>query len=300
MVKKLFFSTLAVLLFVFVYAPHSFSNDLMESGNLFFDIKSLHSSADMSYNTNLSETQPISFLAAANSQTMGKDDDLDDELFDDFNDNQKTENLIADPLYYFNYANYVFNDVLILYLLEPIAKGYKFVVPTMVRTGVKNFFHNLLFPVRFVNNLLQFEILDAGKEVAIFFVNSTVGVGGLVQAAQGGLDLHTADEDLSQTLGSYGIGNGFYVVWPFLGPSSLRDTIGLVGDYFITPINHPNTDFFDYGKPWKTYYGLIAADTINSTSFRIGDYEALKKAAIDPYVAIRNAYIQNMNKKIKE
>ena len=290
MVKKEILSTLAVILFVFVYAPHSSSNDLIESDKSFLETNP----------NNFYQIQPLSFLAAAETNTMEKENDLDNELFDDFDDKKTTENLVADPLYYFNYVNYVFNDVFILYLFEPLAKGYKFVVPTIVRTGIKNFFHNLLFPVRFVNNLLQFEIVDAGKEVTIFFVNSTVGIGGLVQAAQGGLDLHTADEDLAQTLGSYGIGNGFYVVWPFLGPSSLRDTIGLVGDYFLTPINHPNTDFFDYGKPWKTYYGLKAADTINSASFRIGDYKALKEAAIDPYVAIRNAYIQNMNDKIKE
>lgn len=218
-------------------------------------------------------------------------EDSDDDLFDDFEDSTQSQ-VIADPLYYFNYAMYSFNDFLYFAALKPLATGYKAITPTIVRTGVFNFFHNLLFPVRFVNNLLQGKIRDAGTEVEIFLINTTIGVVGFAQVAQNEFDLYTSNEDLGQTLGSYSIGNGFYLVLPILGPSSLRDTVGLVGDYFLTPVNYVEPDYLKYGI--KTF------DVINATSFRIGDYEALKKASFDPYIALKDAYIQNRKKKIRK
>ena len=147
-------------------------------------------------------------------------------------------------------------------------------------------------PSDLVNTLLQGRIKDAGTEIQIFLINSTVGVLGFGQVAQNQFGLKTCDEDLGQTLGSYAIGNGFYLVLPVLGPSTLRDVVGLAGDSFLTPVN--------YVEPWELSVGIKSYDTINSMSFRLGDYEALKAAAVEPYVAIRNAYIQNREKKIKE
>ncbi len=213
------------------------------------------------------------------------------EMFDDYQDSEKIQP-VSDPLYYFNYAMYTFNDVLYFALLQPVASSYKALTPSLLRKGVNHFFHNLLFPVRFVNTLLQGRIKDAGTEIQIFLINSTVGVLGFGQVAQNQFGLKTCDEDLGQTLGSYAIGNGFYIVLPVLGPSTLRDVVGLAGDSFLTPVN--------YVEPWELSVGIKSYDTINSMSFRLGDYEALKAAAVEPYVAIRNAYIQNREKKIKE
>ena len=243
-------------------------------------------------NIKLKTLEPMLFLAEAMPEKYKDTEKTDDVFKDEFEDVEQPVVTISDPLYYFNYAMYSFNDVLYLGLLEPVAKGYKAIVPTMVRQGVHNFFHNLLFPVRFVNNLLQGEIKDAGKEITIFVVNTTVGVLGFGQAAQNGLDLHTADEDLGQTLGKYSIGNGFYLVLPVFGPSTLRDALGLVGDSFLKPVN--------YIDPWELSVGIQVYDAVNRTSFRIGDYTALKEASLDPYIAIRNAYIQNRIKKVKE
>lgn len=106
------------------------------------------------------------------------------------------------------------------------------------------------------------------------------------------MDITLEDEDLGQTLGSYNIGDGFYLVLPVLGPSTLRDTLGSVGDMFITPVTYVN--------PWELHWGMRGVDTVNSTSFKIGEYEALKDAALDPYVAMRNAYIQGRRAKIEE
>jgi phospholipid-binding lipoprotein MlaA len=231
------------------------------------------------------------FLLALEETGATEEDDFDDDLMDEFETDQD-QITISDPLYYFNYAMYSFNDVFYLYLFEPLAKGYKAVTPTTFRKGVKNFFHNLLFPVRFVNNLLQGEIADAGSEVGIFLVNSTAGVLGFGQVAQNSLDMQTKDEDLGQTFGAWGIGNGFYLVLPILGPSSLRDTVGLVGDSFLKPVY--------YLDPWELSLGVNAYERLNKTTFYIGDYKALKDAAIDPYAAFRDAYIQNRAEKIKE
>jgi phospholipid-binding lipoprotein MlaA len=218
-------------------------------------------------------------------------DELSDEDFDeDFFDIKKTKPVV-DPIYYFNYAMYSFNDFLYFAALKPLATGYKTITPVAVRKGAKNFFHNILFPVRFANNLLQGKIQEAGREIEIFLINSTLGVAGLGQFAQNELNLYTSNEDLGQTLGSYSIGDGFYLVLPILGPSSLRDTIGLAGDYFLTPVN--------YVEPWELSLGIKTFDSINSVSFRLGDYEILKKAAFDPYTALKNAYFQSRQEKIK-
>lgn len=206
---------------------------------------------------------------------------------------QKTEAAqVADPLYYYNYAIFQFNDKMYTWIVEPAADGYKFVVPEGIRSSVGNFFTNLMFPVRFVNNLLQGELKDAGTEAGIFFINSTVGILGLFEPAQKEFDLHVNNEDLGQTLGRYSIGNGIYIVWPFLGPSTLRDSIGMVGDSFLYPLN--------YLEAPEAVIGAKILYSVNSTSYRIGDYENIKKAAIDPYTALKNGYVQQRQAKIQE
>lgn len=229
--------------------------------------------------------------------TAMESDPLSDTFFEDgfFQDNG-TDNAIApvaDPLYYFNYAMYVVNDNLYYYVLKPIATGYKTVMPTPARKGIRNFFHNLLFPIRFVNNLLQWKLQQASDEFGIFLVNSTAGILGFNQVAQKHLGMHTQKEDFGQTLGTYGIKEGFYLVLPVFGPSTLRDAIGMAGDYFVL-------DPIDYVSPWELELGLNVLDTVNRTSFRIGDYESMQKAALDPYTAFRDAYIQNRRMQVSQ
>jgi len=215
---------------------------------------------------------------------------LNQEPFDA--DNEEEDVQIADPLSLFNRGMYVFNDKLYFWLLKPAAKGYAAVVPERGRVSVRNFFHNLAFPVRFVSNLMQARGKSAVIEFARFGVNSTLGIAGLNDIAKKGLNLEVPDEDIGQALGSYKIGHGFYIVWPFFGPSSLRDTIGFVGDRFLYPVT--------YIDPAETSWGITAYETVNGTSLHIGDYESLKEAAIDPYISIRNAYIQHRKKKVEE
>lgn len=278
--KKYSFLILAI---GFLFISTGFAQDTPISDPAFYQnqvSRSFHSSPD-----------PDAMLMAQNTQSKVEDEELDKVLSDDFDEPYESDS-ISDPLYYFNYLMYSVNDFLYFQAIKPIAKGYKAIIPIQARKGLRNFFHNIIFPVRFANNILQGEIKDAGTEIGVFVINSTIGVLGFAQVAQNEFDLHTADEDLGQTLGSYSIGNGFYLVLPLLGPSTFRDLIGRVGDSFLNPVN--------YVEPWGYSLGIKAVDTINTVSFHLGDYEAIKKASLDPYVAIRNGYIQNRKEKIKK
>ncbi len=234
-------------------------------------------------------------LIAASPDATGGEflNDEPDFLKEEAEEEKKEEIIsIADPLYYWNKGMFHFNDKLYFWFLKPVATAYRAAIPRMVRTGVQNFFHNLEMPVRFLNCLLQGKFEAAGDEFAGFIVNSTEGILGFDNPAINYPELMNGNEDLGQTFGTYGIGNGFYIVWPFLGPSTLRDTFGMAGDRFLKPVS--------YIQPVEISLGITGCRIINETSFRIGDYEAFKKAALEPYEGMRNAYIQNRQKKIRE
>jgi phospholipid-binding lipoprotein MlaA len=199
---------------------------------------------------------------------------------------------IADPIRPWNNAMYHFNDKLYFWVLKPASKGYSAVIPEDMRIAVSNFFDNVTTPIRFVSSILQLKIGDAGNELLRFVYNSTAGVCGLADAAKADFGVPRKKEDLGQALGSYGIGHGFYIVWPFFGPSSLRDTVGLVGDTFLDPVTYVN--------PLEASAGITAYDEVNTVSLHIGDYEDLKKSAVEPYVSIRDAYLQYRKKKVEE
>lgn len=223
------------------------------------------------------------------------DSETDEDDFDyDMEDIPAAEQVtIADPWEPFNRAMFTFNDRLYFWVLKPVAEGYSAVVPEPARVSVGNFFSNLRAPIRFVNCVLQANLIGASTELFRFMLNSTIGLAGLFDPAGGEeIGLLRQDEDFGQTLGVYGVGQGFYIVWPFFGPSSPRDTVGMVGDFFSYPIS--------YLDPWYAWTAVRGYQAINDTSLQIGDYEAIKDAAIDPYVSIRNAYIQYRQKKVEE
>jgi phospholipid-binding lipoprotein MlaA len=203
---------------------------------------------------------------------------------------------VSDPLEPWNRAMYHFNDKVYFWALKPVAQGYKYVLPEGIRGLLSNFYKNIKAPIRIVNNLLQGKPGYAGIELAKLFINTTVGVGGLRDCATECFNIQGRDADFGQTLGSYGIGHGFYFVWPFLGPSSARDSVGLAGDWALKP-----TTYIGSSSEWISpeSLGLYVHESVNTTSFHIGDYETFKGAAIDPYVAMRDAYIQYRAKALK-
>jgi phospholipid-binding lipoprotein MlaA len=225
---------------------------------------------------------------------------------DPFEDNfdESTENMdtVADPIEGFNRVMFSFNDKLYFWVFKPVAKGYRFVLPTPVRGSVKNFFYNLLGPVRFVNCLLQGKGTAAQAEFCRFVVNTTAGFLGFFNIVEDQPRFNPSAEDLGQTLGTYHVGNGFYIVWPVFGPSTLRDTAGSVGDWALNPFAFMKLVNVDAGAltSGTTNVAMYGVRSINTLSFHIGDYEALKNAALDPYEAFRNAYIQHRNSKIAQ
>jgi len=219
------------------------------------------------------------------------EDTFKDDLFEKEFEVQQAR--MADPLSSWNKGMFHFNDKLYFWVLKPLARGYTAITPDVFRRGVKNFFYNLTMPVRLVNCLFQGKGNAAASEFARFVINTTAGGLGFGNPADQNPDLVVSTgEDLGQTFGKYGIGNGFYIVWPILGPSTLRDSVGLVGDYFLNPLS-----YVEYSETWMAVKGF---DLVNRTSFHIGEYEALKNSALDPYVALRNSYLQYREKKIKE
>jgi len=201
---------------------------------------------------------------------------------------------IADPIEPWNRAMYHFNDKFYFWLLKPVTRGYKAAVPEDFRGLFGNFYRNLKAPIRIVNNMLQGKPGYAGKELVRLLINSTVGVGGLRDCAGECFGIKGRDADFGQTLGKYGVGFGFYIVWPILGPSCPRDTVGFAGDWLLRPTTYLSSNWFD-----PVSIGLYAHEAVNTTSFHLGDYESIKAAAIDPYVAIRDGYVQHRTEELK-
>ena len=221
-----------------------------------------------------------------------EDDEYDDEYEDEYEDEDEDVVLISDPIIQGNRDFYGLNDTLYFVVLKPVSRVYG-ILPEELRLAIRNVFYNIRFPVRFINSVLQGKLRKSGAELGQFFINTTAGFLGLANVAANYPHLQPSREDLGQTFAVWGIGNGAYIMLPFLGPSSVRDAFGRLGDIFIDPIWWVPVDIW-------TSVAIRVGETINDTSLRIGEYEALKEAALDPYVAIRNAYVQNRNKLIAE
>ena len=189
-----------------------------------------------------------------------------------------------DPLEGLNRGIYKFNDTVDKAALKPIAGAYKAVLPTPVRSGVNNFFSNLSTFVSAINNLLQFKFGNAFSEAGRFVINSTFGIAGVMDVASWDkIEKHT--EDFGQTLGRWGVGNGAYLVLPILGPSTLRDTAGLVVDTLafdpITYIDDP-----------ATRNQLRLFKLFDKRAQNLPGRDLLEEAALDPYAFMRDAYMQ--------
>lgn len=199
---------------------------------------------------------------------------------------------IDDPIEGWNRWMFGANDVLYFWVLKPVAQGYQVIVPEPGRIGVRNFFQNLTTPIRLANCVFQGKFRSAGNEINRCVINTTWGVGGFFDPAMEHGKIEPAKEDFGQTLAVYGLDNGCYLVWPLFGPSTLRDSAGMGGDYFLNPVY--------YIKDTEAKIAISAVRITNTTSLSIGEYESFKEAAVDPYVAMRNAYIQYRNKQIMD
>ncbi len=190
-------------------------------------------------------------------------------------------------------AVFGFNRGLDAALLKPVSKTYKDIAPEAVRVGVHNFLRNLRSPVIFINDVLQGEINRAGVTLARFLINTTVGILGINdQAAEMGLDFH--DEDFGQTLAIWGIDEGPYLMLPVFGPSNPRDTIGLVVDFFLDPLN---LVAFNTDRRWIT----VSRQSADAVDFRSRNYDEIKdleKSSLDYYATVRSLYRQRRRDEI--
>jgi phospholipid-binding lipoprotein MlaA len=275
----------------------SFSTDLASADHFRLNAEYFRNYSDDDLNSGQTHFDAVRFQEDQRYKMYAQADDAGEENWEeeegdlDYLEEDNDDNEIADPFEPVNRAFFAVNDKLYFWVLKPVTKGYSFLFPEPVRISVNNFFDNVAMPIRFVNNLLQFKFKRAGKELLRFGINSTVGVLGLFDPAgdSGGIKVNE-DEDFGQTLGVWGLGSGFYMNLPLLGPSSLRDAVGSAGDYFLDPVNYVN--------PLIDQYAIKAGSGVNKASFKIGDYEEIKKDALDPYAAIRDIYNQYRRSKV--
>lgn len=197
-----------------------------------------------------------------------------------------------DPWEPFNEKTFWFNRQFDRYLLKPVATGYDWVLPDPVQVSVGNALDNLDVVRRLTNNLLQLKFSGAGREVARFTINSTIGVAGLFDVAKDGFDIEQSNEDTGQTFGSYGVEPGPYLVLPFLPVTTVRDGIGLVADTAMNPLN--------YFIPIGATLGKTATGAVNERSLNLEKFENVEEGVIDLYSAVRNGYLQRREAAIAE
>lgn len=195
-----------------------------------------------------------------------------------------------DPLEPLNRCIYRFNYVVDGVLIKPLAQLYKAVTPKPVQEGVSNFFSNLGSPVSFANSAVQGNDQQAFTIMWRFILNTTLGVGGVFDFA-GQYGLQARSEDFGQTMGRYGVGAGPYIVLPILGPSSARDTVGRVADWFTDPFNYYTTGYWQAGR--SASQGLVKrADVLELT-------DEVYRTSLDPYATFRSGYLQYRANEVK-
>lgn len=216
-----------------------------------------------------------------------------------------------DPWEPLNTKIFEFNRQVDRWALKPVAQGYNAILPDPVQIGISNFFYNLRFAPRFINNLAQGKVRGAGTEVGRFLLNSTVGIGGLIDVAKY-LNLTTPEEDTGQTLGYYGVGPGPYLVVPFLPPFTLRDFIGYFGDIALNPINWMVFPIIEVdGIPSVIAHhnrtttsiaqiGGRVEEVLNERSLNLEKFQGVEEATLDLYTAVKNAYLQKRRNQIRE
>ena len=241
------------------------------------------------------EFEKIPLLEQKKIKVQIQEDEINE--FGEFSD---IEFYSADPLKSYNKFMTSVNDSIYINLFDPVLKTYANVVNEEIRISVSNFFYNLQFPVRFINNILQFKFKNATEELGSFITNSTIGMLGLFDIASNTFKLKKHKEDFGQTLGFYGVGDGVHIVLPILGPSNLRDSIGLFADSYINPLNNEGPVKYKIPNNIEKSFGIFAINSLNKNSLKIGQYQSLKKDAIELYPFLKDIYEQSRNKKIKD
>ena len=187
-----------------------------------------------------------------------------------------------------------FNVMFDNHILEPLAKGYN-KLPEPVKNGTSNFTSNIATLLSIPNHIFQGNIKEAGDATASFLINFTVGIVGLANPAAK-LGLNNQKEDVGQTLGSYGIGPGCYFVLPILGPTTARDTLGLVADTMIDPFAHitwREKELFGASGTQLDYVAVKGTTAVDFRADNVTNFDSLEKNSIDLYESYKSLYLQN-------
>lgn len=231
------------------------------------------------------------------SSLIAQDDGLDiDDLFEDDFEAEEATATIHDPIEGFNRAIFNFNDGFYKNIGRPFANTYAKIMPDPVEKGIGNVFENAKFPSRFVSNVFQARFGEASKETGQFLINTTAGIGGIFKVSDEFEELDTNKEDFGQVLGAWGMGHGFYLVIPFMGPTSLRDFAADFVDDAVEPLPSPNSEIEDSADR----IALRAVELINRFPYLMDLYESMSRSAIDPYASMRDAYAQRRAKAVEE
>lgn len=237
---------------------------------------------------------PIGVTSSAKNTEMQEATEFEDE----FEDETQTR---SDPLKGYNELMTSFNDSMITHALNPVSEAYAYVIPEPIRIGISNAFHNIQFPIRFANNLLQGKFENVLDESERFIVNSTVGLLGLMDPAKEYMHIPAHNEDFGQTLGFYGVEPGFHIVLPFFGPSNVRDLVGITIDAYASPlINIRGLENYKIPDNFAETTAIAAWYFVNKNSLELGQYESIKKDAIDLYPFLRDIYEQKRISEIEE
>jgi phospholipid-binding lipoprotein MlaA len=232
------------------------------------------------------------------TKTFQKNSLTNTEFDTEFEDEEEA---IIDPLSGYNTFMTSFNDIFITYALNPVSEVYGYIIPQPIRIGISNAFHNIQFPIRFANNLLQGKFQNASDETERFIVNSTVGLAGLMDPAQEYMHIPKHNEDFGQTLGYYGVDSGFHIVLPFFGPSNVRDFLGISVDAYASPlVNVRGLENYKIPNNFAQSTAIVAGYLINKNSLELGQYESLKKDALELYPFLRDIYEQKRTADIEE
>ncbi len=229
-------------------------------------------------------------VAATNDQMTAP---VDDAAFDAMFAQEESEEEVSDPLEGVNRVFFVVNDSLYFWVVKPVNRLYSAVLPQDIRQCVGNFFDNVAAPVRVINNLLQGKLAGTGVETTRFLLNSTVGVLGLGDPALTSFDLRPSPEDFGQTLGVWGVGEGAYLYLPIIGPSSLRDAVGFVGNTLAHPATYVCDSYLEAG-------GYYSAEKTNLLSLNPDLYEDMKRYSLDPYISMRQVYLEYRRNKVAD
>lgn len=196
-----------------------------------------------------------------------------------------------DPLEGFNRLMFRLNDFLDNYILVPVAEIYRFIMPKPLRQMGRNFFENLNEPVISINDLLQGDLENAGVSVGRFVVNSTIGIFGFFEVAEE-IDLNQHPADFGQTLHTYGLNSGPYIVLPFFGPSTLRDSVGAGVDSFLNPLT--------YVLDFETRMYLKGSELVVKREEFLNEVKELKNGSVDYYAAMRSAWRQRRAQELRK